>query len=410
MPHTCETAQTSTTIELTAFGTSYITDDVLSLYEGTYQLTKFDVLNDTGETIYSTPVSGSKKANELNITTALAHNFEVKEGIISNIKMQVVAVSDTTDPADFGHASFTLDLIDYSRFYIEVLVLDDSLGWVYTTAQVEVKNAENTNIKTASIDNKMNKILVANSDSYTIIVSKDGYATQEFSFTKAKLEAYQSKAMVIKLKKAEETEVDTTFHNAEWFLVDGELGVQRRSDWWDSLEEQWQKAFNYKVLNLSENTTKPSDANIQAIFNSTSIYVLEYSLTNLSGVKHLTNLTVLYCWNNQLSSLTGLENCVNLTWLECRYNQLSSLKELENCVKLHDLNFDNNQLSSLTGLENCVNFFNNLYCPNNQLSSLTGLENCVNLDYLGCWNNQITAEEVARIKAIVPNCSIDNTN
>ena len=192
---------TFTTIELTAFGTSYITDDVLSLYEGTYELTKFDVLNDTGATIYSTPVSGSEKANELNITTALNHNFEVKEGKVSNVKMQVVAVSDTTDPADFGHAAFTLDLVDYNRFYIEVLVLDDSLGWVYTTAQVEVKNAEGTAIKTASIDNKMNKIFVANSDSYNIIVSKDGYASQEFSFSKGDLKAYESKAMVVKLKK-----------------------------------------------------------------------------------------------------------------------------------------------------------------------------------------------------------------
>ena len=198
-------AETSTTIELTAFGNSYITDDVLSLYEGNYELTKFDVLNDEGATIYSTPKAGSEKAKDLNITTALAYGFEVKEGKISKVNMQVVAVTDTTDPADFGHAAFTLDLVDYNRFYIEVLVLDDSIGWVYTTAQVEVKNAEETIIKTASIDGKMNKILIANSDSYKITISKDGYASQELSFSKDDLEAYESKAMVIKLKKAENT-------------------------------------------------------------------------------------------------------------------------------------------------------------------------------------------------------------
>ena len=172
-----EEAETSTTIELTAFGSSYITDDVLSLYEGNYEVTKFDVLNDEGTTIYSTPKAGSEKAKDLNITTALAYGFEVKEGKISKVDMQVVAVSDTTDPADFGHAAFTFDKVDFNKFYIEVLVLDETEGWVYTTAQVEVKNAEGTTIKTASLDGKMNKVIVANSDSYKITISKNGYAS-----------------------------------------------------------------------------------------------------------------------------------------------------------------------------------------------------------------------------------------
>ena len=460
-----ENEEVSITIKLTAFGNSYITDDVLSLYEGNYEITKFDVLNDEGTTIYSTPKAGSEKAKDLNITTALAYGFEVKEGKISKVDMQVVAVSDTTDPADFGHAAFTLDLVDYNRFYIEVLVLDDSLGWVYTTAQIEVKNAEETIIKTTSIENKMNKVIVANSTSYTITISKDGYTSQELTFTKAELEAYENEAMVVKLKKAEASEetgeteeggeIDTTFHKAEWFLVGGELGIQRRSDWWDSLEEQWKKAFNDSVLSLGNITTKPSDENIQVIFNKTRIAVGYdfYGLTNLSGLKHLTNLTSLDCSGNQLSSLTGLENCINLTYLGCSNNQLSSLTELENCTNLKNLicggnelssltgienctnltflRCTNNQLSSLTGLENCANLttlwcsnnqlsnlediknltnLTNLSCSYNQLSSLTGLENCTNLGWLECYNNQISNEEVARIKGIIPNCNITNNN
>ena len=196
-----EEETTSTTIELTAFGSSYITDDVLSLYEGNYEVTKFDVLNDEGTTIYSTPVSGSDIAINLNITTALAYSFEVKEGEISTEKMQVVAVSDTTDPADFGHAAFTLDLVDFNKFYVEVLVLDETEGWVYTTAQVDVVNAEGTTIKTANIDGKMNKVIVANSDSYKITISKDGYASQELTFSKDDLAKYEKEAMVVKLKK-----------------------------------------------------------------------------------------------------------------------------------------------------------------------------------------------------------------
>ena len=190
--------------------------------------------------------------------------------------------------------------------------------------------------------------------------------------------------------ETEKTTTDTSFHNAEWFLVDGDLGVQRRSDWWDSLEEQWQKAFNYKVLGLSEITTKPSDANIQTIFNRTNISVEFYSITNLSGLKHLTNLTYLHCNDNQLTNLNGLENCVNLTSLNYHHNQLSSLTGLENCVKLTWLECYNNQLSSLTGLENCVNL-TTLGCYNNQLTNLKGLENCVNLTSLNCRYNQLSS-------------------
>ena len=201
-----ETAVISTIFELTAFGSSYITDDVLSLHEGSYEVTRFDVLNDSGTTIYSTPVSKSKVATSLNIGTTLNYGFTVNEGKISTVCMQVVAVDEDTDPADFGHTSFTFETVSYNRFYIEALIIDDSIGWTYTSANVSVANSEGTIIKTTTIKDEVNRIPVVDDDSYTIIVSKDGYRTQVLNFTKDELAVYKAKIMVIKLKKAEETE------------------------------------------------------------------------------------------------------------------------------------------------------------------------------------------------------------
>ncbi len=185
-------------------------------------------------------------------------------------------------------------------------------------------------------------------------------------------------------------DTNTNFHGAEWHLVDGDLGVQRRSNWWDSLEDQWKRAFKYKVLWLSKNTNKPSDEKIKEIFNRKEISLGDFSLSNLSGLKHLTNLTSIWCYNNKLTSLVGLENLTNLTTLWCHNNQLTSLSGIENLTNLTYLHCgNNNQLTSLSGIENLTNL-TTLWCHNNQLTSLTGIENCTKLSELDCSHNQLT--------------------
>jgi Leucine-rich repeat (LRR) protein len=46
----------------------------------------------------------------------------------------------------------------------------------------------------------------------------------------------------------------------------------------------------------------------------------------------------------------------------------------------------------LEGIKNLINL-EYLYCFNNQLTSLEGIENLINLEYLYCFNNQLTSLE-----------------
>ena len=196
-----EENETNVSINLTAFGNSYITDDVLSLSDGNYLVTKFDVLNDSGITIYSTPKTGSKVATSLDISTSLEYAFETVEGKVTTVNMEVAEVDDNSNPADFGHAAFTFEIVDYNIFYIEVLALD-STGWNYTKANLIVKNAIAKVIAEENLSEEMNKIIVADEDAYTLIIEKDGYTSQEFSFTKDELAQYETKALVVKLKES----------------------------------------------------------------------------------------------------------------------------------------------------------------------------------------------------------------
>jgi len=199
----------SKSIELVVFGDGYITNSVVSLDEGDYELTKFDVLDEDGNTIYSTPQANSNVAQEFVINTPLAYAFTVNEGAINTINMQVIGVEDDTDPKDFGHAAFTFDVVGYNRFYIDVLALIDYPdGWVYTTADLTIKDENGEIIKEVALSAEMNKIVLPVSSSYSLIVSKDGYASQEMVLSEADIEKYKAEPIVVELKSGETTPVE----------------------------------------------------------------------------------------------------------------------------------------------------------------------------------------------------------
>ncbi len=191
----------SKTIELTPFGSGYITKKVISLDEGAYELTRFDVLDETGNTIYSTPTAGSDIATEVGIGTALSYRFTVAEGEINEIKMQVITVDDDTDPADFGHAAFTFEVVGYNRLYIDVLALIDSVGWEYVTAELSIADESGAVVKETDLNAVMNKVILPNSESYTLTISKAGYASQVFTLEQADFAQYKLKPLVVELRK-----------------------------------------------------------------------------------------------------------------------------------------------------------------------------------------------------------------
>ncbi len=212
----------SKTIELTPFGSGYITKKVISLDEGAYELTRFDVLDETGNTIYSTPTAGSDIATEVGIGTALSYRFTVAEGEINEIKMQVITVDDDTDPADFGHAAFTFEVVGYNRLYIDVLALIDSVGWSYVAAELSIADESGTVVKEVALNAEMNKVILPTSDTYILTISKSGYTSQTITLDQTEMEQYKLAPLVVTLEAGESAEEPTPIEPADTTTYAGE--------------------------------------------------------------------------------------------------------------------------------------------------------------------------------------------
>ncbi len=188
--HADSTAENSANIGLTPFGTGYITDDVISLSPGSYYLTRFDVLNSDGITIYATPMAGSYIANSTGLSTPLEYSFSVGEYTTNTVNMEVVEVEDDTDPQDFGLEAFTIQMVDYNKFYINVFALSEDSCWESTTADFEIQDGNAQTIKEVALKSKVNRIFVDEFNSYYLIVSKFGYTTKSVFATENELISY----------------------------------------------------------------------------------------------------------------------------------------------------------------------------------------------------------------------------
>ena len=193
------TSEATTSMELSAFGSSFVLADPISLEAGDYEVTKFDVLSSSGKTIYSTPMTGSLVDSFLKVKTSLIYSFTIISSKASTIDMQVVEVNKDSDPADFGRDAFTYEVISYNQFYIKTSLINEKSELTPTTATLTIKNPSGDIITNANLSADKNKILVPNYDIYTIIVSKEGLLPKTYSFSKADLTKYKKEALEVHL-------------------------------------------------------------------------------------------------------------------------------------------------------------------------------------------------------------------
>ncbi len=190
--HADSNEEKTANITLKLYGGKYVTEDVVTLNAGEYYLTRFDVLNTDGLTIYSTPKTGSFVANSIGISTSLEYSFTVTAYTVNTVVMQVVEVEDDTDPADFGFEAFTFEMVNYNKFYIKALLLDENDKWEYATADLTIKtDSTQTNaIIETELKKKPNRIFVDGYSNYHLTVSRLGYHTQSFNFSAEALKLY----------------------------------------------------------------------------------------------------------------------------------------------------------------------------------------------------------------------------
>lgn len=190
--------------------------------------------------------------------------------------------------------------------------------------------------------------------------------------------------------------------------------VEKRVTWWNTLEVQWKNAFNQAVLR-KENEYAPTDEEIKYVLEAPILRLvgpkamhpsIDFELTNLSGLQHLTDLTLLVLSQNALTNLEGIEHLENLKTLFINDNKLTDLKAVGYLLQLKKLYCHANQLQDIHPLESLINL-ELLNCSANHLLSFEGItaKHADKLrDFTGLPNDKVAKTAIEQIEAMGITC------
>jgi len=174
-------------IPVYAFGSGFTSENV-ELAAGDYSLTKFLVLNPSGEVIYASPLEGSPLAYLVN--DPLPVIFRIFPGTVTRVTPEVLLVGDQP-PGLFGYASFGIRVIKPLAFWT-MCVLDPGNPLIMapiqiTTARLTVYAGNNWHY-TFDLEPAVNRLVIRGGyDFYTFVLEKEGFVTQKFVFTAREL-------------------------------------------------------------------------------------------------------------------------------------------------------------------------------------------------------------------------------
>jgi hypothetical protein len=172
-------------IPLYAFGPDFVSDKI-ELKEGDYLLTKFMVMNTSGNVLYASPRAGSSL--DYLVTNPLPLQFTIYADQVSKIVPEVLAVEDYT-PGDFGYANFGAQIISQLSFYT-VCALDNPLimaPTMFTSARLTVYSNDGW-AHTFYLDPTLNHLIIrGGSDFYTFVLEKEGYSSQTMQYSATEL-------------------------------------------------------------------------------------------------------------------------------------------------------------------------------------------------------------------------------
>ncbi len=183
---------------------------------------------------------------------------------------------------------------------------------------------------------------------------------------------------------------------------------EKRLNWWNHLEEQWQKAFKEAVLQKSQ-FHQLTDEDYQFVLDASILRFvgpkgmhpnIGFELTNLSGIQHLTKLNILVVTHNALIDLKGIEYLEGLHTLFANSNKLKQINAVHYLPQLQKIYINANQVKSILPVKRLINL-EILYCCYNQLTNLEGLtpNHIEKLGEFVCLpNDKINHIEVKRIE------------
>ncbi len=151
--------------------------------------------------------------------------------------------------------------------------------------------------------------------------------------------------------------------------------------WWDSLEEQWQKAFSQTIFRQKNIVSNPTLRDLTTIWTGTAIRFagplapfpnMNFELTNLSGLSRLRHLEIVVVIHHKLRDLDALKWHRHLRSLFVHDNQIEDISGTKELKELEEFYFQNNSVQSLLPIKK-LHKLKTVYCHQNQLTSLEGL-------------------------------------
>lgn len=179
--------------------------------------------------------------------------------------------------------------------------------------------------------------------------------------------------------------------------------------WWDTLEEQWKKAFNEGFFQSGPVVDQPAPDALQALHSSPAIRLagptatypnMSFELTNLSGLAELKQLETLVVINHNITSPKELKDLRGVKALFLYYNELTDLEGISQMTDLETLYVQGNHLKSIKEVENFLQL-KEFYCNYNQLESLDGLVEAHSKSLTGLYclpNDELPQKEVIRVQ------------
>ena len=153
-----------------------------------------------------------------------------------------------------------------------------------------------------------------------------------------------------------------------------------RQQWWIDLSADWQRAFRTGYFALPTDT-EPTDAQRTTLLEETTLRLVgpggmhpnvDVSLTDTTGLRHLTRLQSLFLTDHALTTLNDLAYLPELETLFVSNNRLERIDALAHLPGLRQLYVNGNRLTTLRPLAYCPQL-ETLYCNYNPLANLHGL-------------------------------------
>jgi len=214
-------------IPIYTFGTGFVSEKI-EIRAGEFKLTKFMVINPSGEVIFASPLAGSPLAYLTN--KPLPFKFNIYPDKVTQVLPEVLSVEGQT-PDKFGYLSFGIKVIKPLTFYT-MCVLDP--GNPMIMAPIQITNAKLTVFAnngwhyTFMLKPEVNKLIIqGGSETYKFLLEKEGFASQTLQFKAAQLLAatrenplilkinWNSQYQVITLQPGPEAGKDAMISNLE---------------------------------------------------------------------------------------------------------------------------------------------------------------------------------------------------